>query len=240
MLQVIFLFQLSFVFLCFRFITMAKNNGKTKISWNKKITATHTLVLPFLGRATDFLGVPTGFVTPVELILSVDIVFAVRSVGGTVGVEEGTIKNIAKRCITLDYTTRLYRLVHPVNSEFRQQDRRKERQQNTCVRQTWQGCFLRVLTWSSLNLLCLCILQEDLFKGRWGLAEGLLKQNYCHACHTRFAPEGDQSGRGPNFFWPLKETMLRHRQYIYFYIFSRAILNETFTAKYDGLLPKTP
>ena len=235
MLQVIFLFQLSFVFLCFRFITMAKNNGKTKISWNKKITATHTLVLPFLGRATDFLGVPTGFLTSVE-----DIAFAVRSVGCTVGVEEGTIKNIAKRCITLDSTTRLYRLVHPVNSEFRQQDRRKERQQNTCVRQTWQGCFLRVLTWSSLNLLCLCILQEDLFKGRWSLAEDLLKQNYCHACHTRFAPEGDQSGRGPNFFWPLKETMLRHRQYIYFYIFSRAILNETFTAKYDGLLPKTP
>ena len=93
-------------------------------------------MLPFLGRATDFLGVPTGFVTPVELILSVDIVFAVRSVGCTVGVEEGTIKNIAKRCITLDSTTRLYRLVHPVNSEFRQQDRRKERQQNTCVRQT--------------------------------------------------------------------------------------------------------
>ena len=42
------------------------------------------------------------------------------------------------------------------------------------------------------------------------------------------------------FFWPLKETMLKHRQYIYFYIFSRATLNETFTAKYDGVLPRTP
>ena len=31
--------------------------------------------------------------------------------------------------------------------------------------------------------------------------------------------------------------MLKHRQYIYFYIFSRATLNETFTAKYDGVLP---
>ena len=61
-------------------------------------------MLPFLGRATDFLGVPTGFVTSVELTFSVDIVFAVRSVGVTVGVEEGTIKNIAKRCITLDST----------------------------------------------------------------------------------------------------------------------------------------
>ena len=27
---------------------------------------------------------------------------------------------------------------------------------------------------------------------------------------------------------------------IYFYIFSRASLNETFTAKYDGVLPGTP
>ena len=27
---------------------------------------------------------------------------------------------------------------------------------------------------------------------------------------------------------------------IYFYIFSRATLNDTFTAKYDGVLPRTP
>ena len=39
---------------------------------------------------------------------------------------------------------------------------------------------------------------------------------------------------------PLKETMLKRRQYIYFYIFSRATLNETYTAKYDGFLPRTP
>ena len=32
-------------------------------------------------------------------------------------------------------------------------------------------------------------------------------------------PKGDRSGRGPSFFWPLKETMLKHRQYIYFYFF---------------------
>ena len=38
---------------------------------------------------------------------------------------------------------------------------------------------------------------------------------------------GDRSGRGPSFFKPLKETMLKHKQYIYFYIFSRATLNET-------------
>ena len=54
-------------------------------------------------------------------------------------------------------------------------------------------------------------------------------------------PKGDRSGRrDPSFFLPLKETMLKHRQYIYLYIFSRATLNETFTAKYDGVLPRTP
>ena len=61
-------------------------------------------MLPFLGRATYFLGVPTGVLTPVELTFSVDIVFVVLSVGCTVGVEEGTIKNIAKRCTTQDST----------------------------------------------------------------------------------------------------------------------------------------
>ena len=34
--------------------------------------------------------------------------------------------------------------------------------------------------------------------------------------------------------------MLKHRQYIFFYIFSRATLNGTFMAKYDGVLPRTP
>ena len=49
-------------------------------------------MLPFLGRPTDSLGVPAGFLPPVELTFSVDIVFVVRSVGVTVGVEEGTKK----------------------------------------------------------------------------------------------------------------------------------------------------
>ena len=42
------------------------------------------------------------------------------------------------------------------------------------------------------------------------------------------------------FLWTLKETMLKHRQYTCFYIFSRATLNEPFTAKYDGVLPRRP
>ena len=42
------------------------------------------------------------------------------------------------------------------------------------------------------------------------------------------------------FFDPLKETMLKHTTTVYFYIFSRATLNKTFTAKYDGVFPKHP
>ena len=30
-------------------------------------------------------------------------------------------------------------------------------------------------------------LQKDLFKGRWSLAEGFNRQNYCQACYTTFA-----------------------------------------------------
>ena len=88
-----FLFQLSFAFSLFQ---IHYYNKKTKEKQNlteiKKLTATHTLMLPFLGRATYFLGVPTGVLTPVELTFSVDIVFVVSSVGCTVGVEEETKK----------------------------------------------------------------------------------------------------------------------------------------------------
>ena len=34
--------------------------------------------------------------------------------------------------------------------------------------------------------------------------------------------------------------MLKHSQYTYIYTFSRATLNETFTAKYGGVFPRTP
>ena len=44
----------------------------------------------------------------------------------------------------------------------------------------------------------------------------------------------------PKCFWLLKETMLENRQIHIFYISSRATLNETFTAKYNGVLPRTP
>ena len=38
-----------------------------------------------------------------------------------------------------------------------------------------------------LTLLCSSPLWKYLFKGRWSLAENYFKQNFCHACHTRFA-----------------------------------------------------
>ena len=53
--------------------------------------------------------------------------------------------------------------------------------------QTWQGCYLGVLSWSSLYIIFSGLLQIHLFKGRWSLEKSLFKQNYCHACQRRFA-----------------------------------------------------
>ena len=87
-------------------------------------------------------------------------------------------------------------------------------------------------------------------------------QNYLLRCSDRQPPRGggnssyERGGDARGKFWiqplketdlgvaqaflTLKETMLKHRQYTNFYIFSRATLNETFTAKYGGFLPRTP
>ena len=60
--------------------------------------------------------------------------------------------------------------------------------QNVCVRQTWEGYHWRVLSWSSLPILCSELLRNwDVFRGRWSLAQKFFKQNYCHTCHTKFA-----------------------------------------------------
>ena len=53
-------------------------------------------------------------------------------------------------------------------------------------------------------------------------------------------PKGDRSGRGPSFFWPLKETQKIYISKIYFYIFSRGTVNETFTAKLMAFCPEHP
>ena len=62
----------------------------------------------------------------------------------------------------------------------------RRRRQNACVWQTWQGCYLRVLSWSSFNIIVSVFLHRDVIKGMWSLAKRFLKQNYCHARHTRF------------------------------------------------------
>ena len=59
--------------------------------------------------------------------------------------------------------------------------------QNACTWQMRQAYYVRVLLWSSPNINVFWSLQKDLFKGEWSLAKGYFKQNYCHACYTRFA-----------------------------------------------------
>ena len=49
----------------------------------------------------------------------------------------------------------------------------------------WKLKLLRFLVDSVLMFSGL--LQKDQFKGKWSLAKSYFKQNYCHACHTRFA-----------------------------------------------------
>ena len=45
----------------------------------------------------------------------------------------------------------------------------------------------------------------------------------------------------PKHFLTLKRDHVKSQTiYIFFYIFSLATLNETFTAKYDGVLPRRP
>ena len=58
--------------------------------------------------------------------------------------------------------------------------------QHACVWQTWQGYYLRVLSWSSLNLSVSSPLQKDLFKGRWSLRQIFFKQTYCDTRFTVF------------------------------------------------------
>ena len=72
------------------------------------------------------------------------------------------------------------------NSEFTQQDGRKKRKKRT-AKGLWKAYYLCFFVWSSLKLTFSGLLQNDLFKGGWSSAEKFFKQNYCHACHTRFA-----------------------------------------------------
>ena len=75
------------------------------------------------------------------------------------------------------------------NSEFTQQDgRKKKTAERLCVTNVTR-LFLTCFVCRDLHLTSMFsgLLQKDLFKGRWILAKSYFKQNYCHACHTRFA-----------------------------------------------------
>ena len=67
----------------------------------------------------------------------------------------------------------------------------KNEKQGAFLWQLWPFTLLLecYITISLLNLmLMLCgLLQKDLCTGKWDLEENYLEQNYCHACHTRFA-----------------------------------------------------
>ena len=78
----------------------------------------------------------------------------------------------------------------PVNSEFLQQDSKKKRMaKRLCVTNVTGLLLEHFLWWSSLivKIIFPGLLQKDLFKGGWSSADKFFKQNYCHACHTRFA-----------------------------------------------------
>ena len=73
-------------------------------------------------------------------------------------------------------------------SEFTQQDRRKKRTTKRLSVTNVTGLLIACFVGKSLlTLMFFALLQKDLFKGMWSLAEGFFKQNFCHACHTRFA-----------------------------------------------------
>ena len=60
--------------------------------------------------------------------------------------------------------------------------------QNVSVWQTWRGYYLRVLPWSSFNILCFLVFYKKIsLKESQVWRKVISKQNYCHACHTRFA-----------------------------------------------------
>ena len=70
---------------------------------------------------------------------------------------------------------------------LRNRTARRRRRQNACVWQTSHCYYLRVLSWSSLNINVFWSWQKDQFNGKWILAKCYFKRNYCHACHTRVA-----------------------------------------------------
>ena len=79
------------------------------------------------------------------------------------------------------------------NSKLRNRTAGRRGRQNAFVRQTWQGYYLRVLSWPSLNINVFWLLQKDPFKGKWSLAkrffETKLLPRLAHkVCRLRSSP----------------------------------------------------
>ena len=90
---------------------------------------------------------------------------------------------VASKCIMgLFWALSLFLIVSLRNRTVERRGR-----QNAWAWQTWRNYYLRVLSRIHSKLMFLTLLQKDLFKGMWSLAEAKQKQNYCHACHSRFA-----------------------------------------------------
>ena len=84
-------------------------------------------------------------------------------------------------------TMPIYSQLHRTIVSLRNRTAGRRGREIACAWQTWQGYYLRFLSWSSLTSMFSDLLRKDLFKGKWSLAKSYFKQNYCHACHTRFA-----------------------------------------------------
>ena len=52
---------------------------------------------------------------------------------------------------------------------------------------TWQGYYLHVLSWPSVNITIFWSFTKRSAYKRWSLAEYVFKRNCCHACHSMFA-----------------------------------------------------
>ena len=76
----------------------------------------------------------------------------------------------------------LLSVVSLLNAEGRKK-RTAKRLSLTNVTELLLACFAGI----HLTLMLFALLQKDLFKGMWSLAEGFFKRNYCHSCHTRCA-----------------------------------------------------
>ena len=98
----------------------------------------------------------------------------------TTAFDEATILQI-KAMIALPFQSSLTIV------SLRNRTAEKRGRQNAWAWQTWQRYSWRVLSGIHLTLMFFGLLQNYLFKRMWSLAEGFFKQNYCHACHTRFA-----------------------------------------------------